>query len=100
MPNFLSYHRFYHQYKAFTTHLSSNSVPKNVQEALSDPRGKEAINEEMKTLCKSETWDIIDLPKEKKKSVGCKWVFTIKYKVDASIERHKPRLVAKGYTQT
>lgn len=27
-------------------------------------------------------------------------VFTIKYKVDGSIERHKMRLVAKGYTQT
>lgn len=41
----------------------------------------------------------MDLPKGKK--IGCKWVvFTIKYKVDGSIERHKMRLVAKGYTQT
>ncbi|XP_075498838.1 uncharacterized protein LOC142537165 [Primulina tabacum] len=35
-----------------------------------------------------------------KKSVGCKWVFTIKYNSDGTIERHKARLVAKGYTQT
>ncbi|RVW17646.1 Retrovirus-related Pol polyprotein from transposon RE1 [Vitis vinifera] len=55
----------YHQYKASTTHFSSDSVPKNVKEALSDPRWKEAINEEMKALSKNETWDIIDLPKEK-----------------------------------
>lgn len=32
--------------------------------------------------------------------VGCKWVFSIKYKVDGSNERYKARLVAKGYTQT
>lgn len=32
--------------------------------------------------------------------VGCNWVFTIKYQVDDIVERPKPRLVAKGYTQT
>ena len=35
-----------------------------------------------------------------KKIVGCKWVFTMKYKVDGTVERYKARLVAKGYTQT
>ena len=35
-----------------------------------------------------------------KKTVGCKWVFIIKFKVEGKIERYKARLVAKGYTQT
>ena len=35
-----------------------------------------------------------------KKTVGCKWFFTIKYHADGTIERYKARLVAKGYTQT
>lgn len=34
------------------------------------------------------------------KTVGCRWVYTIKYKPDMSIERYKAKLVAKGYTQT
>lgn len=32
--------------------------------------------------------------------VGCKWVFTVKYKFDGFVVRYKARLVAKGYTQT
>ena len=41
----------------------------------------------------------MNLPRGKK-PMGCKWVFTVKYKVDGTIERYKARLVAKGFTQT
>ncbi|RVW41499.1 Retrovirus-related Pol polyprotein from transposon RE2 [Vitis vinifera] len=33
------------------------------------------------------------------KPVGRRWIYTVKYKADDSIERFKARLVAKGYTQ-
>lgn len=35
-----------------------------------------------------------------KRTVGCKWVFTVKYRADETVERYKARLVAKGFTQT
>ena len=35
-----------------------------------------------------------------KRPVGCRWIFTIKYKANGTIEHFKARLVAKGYTQT
>ena len=53
----------------------------------------------MNAVLKNRTWEIVDLPEEKK-TVGCKWVFTIKCKPDGSIERYKAKLVAKGFTQT
>jgi hypothetical protein len=66
---------------------------------LIDPKWIQAIKEEMEALQKNDTWTLVPLPKEKK-AVGCKWVFSIKHKVDGSIKRYKARLVAKGYTQT
>ena len=51
----------------------------------------------MNALLQTRIWEIVDLPKEKK-AMGCKWVFTINYKPDGSIERYKARLVAKGFT--
>ena len=32
--------------------------------------------------------------------MGCKWVFSLKYKANETLARHKARLVAKGFTQT
>jgi hypothetical protein len=32
--------------------------------------------------------------------ITCKWVFKVKTKSDGSIERHKARLVARGFQQT
>ena len=54
---------------------------------------------EMNALKNSGTWKLVELPKEKK-TVGCKWVFSVKYNAEGKIERYKARLVAKGYTQT
>ena len=47
-------------------------------------------------LEKNGTWDVVELPREKSQ-IGCKWVFTVKYKADGSLERYKARLVAKSY---
>ncbi|KAI5340659.1 hypothetical protein L3X38_019933 [Prunus dulcis] len=54
------------------------------------------MNVEMETLQKNRTWEIVLQP-EGKKPVGCRWVATIKHKVDDTIDRYKARLVAKGY---
>ena len=60
-------------------------------------RGYDGINKGIGK--KNRTWEVMTLPRGKK-SVGCKWAFTVKYKADDTIERYKARLVAKGFTQT
>ncbi|RVX08124.1 Retrovirus-related Pol polyprotein from transposon RE2 [Vitis vinifera] len=99
MSNYVSTHRLSESNKSFVNQLSTVSIPNSVQEALADPRWKAAMNEEMKSLQKNETWELVECPLGKK-PVGCRWIYTVKYKADGSIERFKARLVAKGYTQT
>ena len=77
--------------------LSSISIPSTVQEALMDPKWKKAMNDEMEALQKNHTWELVLLPNEKK-TVGCRWIFTVKLNSDGSIDCYRARLVAKGYT--
>ena len=57
------------------------------------------MDDEILALRKNNTWEKCILPKGKK-TVGCRWVYSIKYHADGTIERYKAQLVAKGYAQT
>ena len=78
--------------------MSTEHIPTRLSEALSHPKWKGAMIDEMHALEKNDTWDLTDLPKGKL-TVGCKWVSTLKRNPDGSIWRYKARLVAKGFTQ-
>lgn len=52
----------------------------------------------MNALIENDTWSLSDLPSGHK-PVGCKWVISVKYKFDGTVERFKARLVAKGNSQ-
>ncbi|TYK24356.1 putative mitochondrial protein [Cucumis melo var. makuwa] len=43
---------------------------------------------ETRALEKNKTWEIYAIPKGHK-TLGCKWVFTLKYKADGTLDRHK-----------
>lgn len=59
---------------------------------------KNTMKSEMSSLEESSTWSVCEMP-PKKQPVGCKWIQTIKYNPDGTIERRKSCLVAKGYTE-
>ena len=97
LSNFMSFDKFSLAHKAFLVSLNSITVPETLSEALSQEEWRKAMRVEMEALEKNQTWEVTELPKGKK-PVGCKWVFSLKYRADG--ERYKARLVAKGYTQT
>ena len=97
--NSISYDRLSTTHHAFITNLSSVEIPNNVQEALASPNWKKEVYEEMRALKSNGTWEITKLPRGKK-TVGCRWIFTVKYNSNGMIERYKTMLVTKGFTQT
>ena len=52
----------------------------------------------MAGLEKNWTWVVVSLSKGNN-PVGYRWVYTVKYKSDGSLDRFRAQLVAKGYTQ-
>lgn len=75
--------------------------PTTVEEALASTdkeKWLDAMEKEMESLHGNDVWDLIELPKDRK-AVGSKWVFKLKVGADGSVERHKARLVAQGFSQ-
>ena len=52
----------------------------------------------MDALYSNDTWELVALPLGKS-PIGCRWVYTVKVRLDGQIDRLKARLVAKGYAQ-
>lgn len=68
------------------------------EEAAKKEEWRKAMVEEMKSIEKNGTWEMVDLP-EGKNSIGLKWIFKTKFAADGSLQEHKARFVAKGYAQ-
>lgn len=85
----------------FADHAIDHVAYLTIEEALSSPQKelwKEACDNELESLERNRTWDLVELPHERK-AIGCKWVLKVKCSSDGSIERYKVRVVAKGYAQ-
>jgi transposase InsO family protein len=82
--------------------LTSSGDPSTFREAISSQEKDKwmgAMMEEMESLKKNQTWELVQLPKGKR-AIGCKWVYKRKPAVtEKEGEKFKARLVAKGYSQ-
>ena len=81
--------------RAFEAALyEEEEIPQSADEAMKHKHWREAMLTEMKALMKNNTWVKGKLP-EGVKTVGCRWVFTIKRRPDGTIDKYKARLVPK-----
>eukprot|EP00253_Pinus_taeda_P027245 PITA_27245 len=78
--------------------LSTDFEPTTFKEVASYDEWKEAMQKEYDALIKNGTWKLVDPPLGTK-PIRCKWVFKNKYKADGSLDKHKVKLVEKGFAQ-
>eukprot|EP00253_Pinus_taeda_P032502 PITA_32502 len=89
------------QFKRASSLLAQASTsydPDTFAEASGHPDWDAAINEEYRSLLANGTWDLVPLPKGRK-LVRCKWVYRTKYGPDGKVDKHKARLVTKGFSE-
>jgi len=72
--------------------------PASAAEAMEEKKWKLAMEEEMYMIEKNQTWKLVERP-QNRKVIGVKWVFRTKLNADGTINKHKARLVVKGYAQ-
>uniref|UniRef100_A0A251V331 Putative zinc finger, CCHC-type n=1 Tax=Helianthus annuus TaxID=4232 RepID=A0A251V331_HELAN len=89
-------------YVFMAAELEDSTEPLTYNEAIASEdseRWQVAMQEEMDSLHKNQTWVLVDKPKGQK-IVTCKWIFKLKEGIPG-VEgpRYKARLVAKGFTQ-
>lgn len=82
--------------------IEGNAEPSTYSEdvtSVDSNKWMTAMHDEMESLEKNGTWELVKLPSEKK-PIRCKWIFKKKEGVTLTEEvRYKARLVAKGYSQ-
>ncbi|RVW59275.1 Retrovirus-related Pol polyprotein from transposon TNT 1-94 [Vitis vinifera] len=72
--------------------------PETFAEAFQNPDWSKAMKEEIAALKRNQTWELVPKPRDVE-PISCKWVYKIKRRTDGLIERHKARLVARGFSQ-
>ena len=81
--------------------MVNQSEPSTYAQAIAGSDGKQwkdAALVEINAHLENRTWTIMELPYGKK-AIGSKWVFKVKHHADGTVERHKARVVAKGFSQ-
>jgi len=86
------------EHHALVIALTHIQEPTTYKQASKHPGWVQAMDKEIEALNSNNTWDLVDLPPEKR-AISSKWVYKIKLHSDGSLERLKARLVIRGFTQ-
>jgi hypothetical protein len=80
------------------TAMLADAEPIDYRDGLKSSVWKKAMEEELQSIEKNQTWKLVNLPNKKKK-IDVKWVFKVKLNPDVTISKHKVRLIARGFLQ-
>ena len=72
--------------------------PCTFEEAVQQPIWVDAMVEEYDSIVRNSVWDVVLRP-ENKSVVSSHWLYKVKQAADGSVEKHKARFVARGFSQ-
>jgi hypothetical protein len=78
--------------------LMSTGEPCTFAEAEQDAAWQAAMQEEIDSVERNQTWELADLP-QGHRAITLKWVYKLKRNEAGGIIKHKVRLVARGFVQ-
>jgi hypothetical protein len=76
----------------------TNAEPETFAQAVDQQVWQEAMLEEYDSIMYNDVWEVVSRP-EGKSVVTSRWLYKTKYVADGSIEKHKARFVACGFSQ-
>ncbi|RVW60898.1 Retrovirus-related Pol polyprotein from transposon RE1 [Vitis vinifera] len=86
-----------HKKKSFL--MQTTSEPHTYSQASKSEPWVQAMQHEYQALLRNRTWSLVPHPPSAH-IVGCRWIYKLKYLPNGSVEKHKDRVVAQGFTQT
>ena len=78
--------------------LIAEAEPIKFDKAVTNKMWVRAMKEEIDSIEKNQTWELVD-PPSNKKPIALKWVYKVKVNPKGEVVKHKARLVAKGFLQ-
>ena len=72
--------------------------PMNYAQASQKKEWRRAMEQELEAIERNDTWSLTAL-RPGKKAIDLKWVFKLKKDTEGKLNKHKARIVAKGYVQ-
>ena len=79
--------------------MQTTSEPHTYNQAFKSEPWVQAMQHEYQALLRNRTWSLVPHPPSAH-IVGCRWIYKLKYLPNGSVEKHKDRVVAQGFTQT
>jgi hypothetical protein len=84
-------------YLAMVTSIT-DTEPQTFAQAVDQQVWREAMLEEYDSIMRNDVWEVVPRPVGKS-VVTSRWLYKTKYVADGSIEKHKARFVARGFSQ-
>ena len=98
IAHFVNCENFSPRYRTLLAAIIVGHGPRTFKEAMKDSGWRAAMAEEVRASEDNGTWSLKPLP-HGKNTLGCKWVYRIKYNADGTVERLKAHLVILGNHQ-